>query len=253
MNDTNKGSIASDDVMVSHETLTKTIKKMKADNTDANIEIKFLNTEIKILKRRLHHHHKSISDLESKVISLIVGLVILGILIATLFIVEFRTAITADENKTAITQITSEKSDIQDQIDKVKSSLIDAGMQIACVIESDDKIFVASQPNDCKTFAEVEKLATSVNCSVATFTNDRDYSKLMAYLSTNDYDYMLGTYSMDGDWVNQNNESSNYISKNDIVNSFDCRGIVAYNGVSLKYTVFPETDKRPYIIEYIIK
>ena len=95
MNDTNKGSIASDNVKVNHETLTKTIKQMKADNTDANLEIKFL-------KKRLEHHHKSISDLESKVISLIVGLVILGILIATLFIVEFRTAITADENKTTI-------------------------------------------------------------------------------------------------------------------------------------------------------
>lgn len=247
MSDTNnKGLISSDNVMVNRETLTKTVKDLKANTGDANIEIRFL-------KKRLEHQHKSISDLETKVISLTLAFVVLGILVATLIIVEFKTAMTADENKTAITQIVSGKSDIQDQIDKVKSSLSDAGMQIACVIESDDKVFIVSQPSDCKTFAEVEKLATSVNCSVATFTNDTDYSKLMAYLSTNDYDYMLGTYSMDGDWVNQNNESSNYISKNDIVNSFDCRGIIAYNGVSLKYTVFPETDKRPYIIEYIIK
>lgn len=234
-----------DEKSVTNDYLAKSdeVKKLKADMRDANIEIE-------CLKRRVRHQNYLIGEVRSMAITniKIMAIIVAVLILALAMIIQQISVIKHNNAPKTETKVT--KQNETNKVEDVKKSLTDKGMNIAAVVESDDKVFFVSDTSDYRTFDEVKTLAETSNCDIATFTCDRDYAAIMGAISTKNNNYMLGTYIDKGEWVNYNGSDSDYTSKHTTLNNVYYSGVMTYNGKLLKYGIDRLDNVRPYIIEY---
>lgn len=219
------------------------VEKLKVEMRDANIEIE-------CLKRRVKRQNYLIGEVRSMAITNIkLMAIIVAVLILSLAMIIQQISI-IKHNNAPKTETKTTKQIETNKVEDVKKSLTDKGMNIAAVIESDDKVFFVSDTSDYRTFDEVKTLAETSDCSIATFTCDADYAAIMGAISTKNNNYMLGTYIDKGEWVNYNGSDSDYASKHTTLNDVYYSGVMTYNGKLLKYGIDRLDNVRPYIIEY---
>lgn len=220
------------------------VEKLKVEMRDANIEIE-------CLKRRVKRQNYLIGEVRSIAITNIklMPIIVIAILILSLEMIIQQISI-IKHNNAPKTETKTTKQIETNKVEDVKKSLTDKGMNIAAVIESDDKVFFVSDTSDYRTFDDVKTLAETSDCSIATFTCDADYAAIMGAISTKNNNYMLGTYINKGEWVNYNGSDSDYASKHTILNDVYYSGVMTYNGKLLKYGIDRLDNVHPYIIEY---